>query len=172
MSDSHRICRYGCEMYGRYRPDEDTVRWCPRCEEWYHVDCLEVEREALAPTLERSWRARPQQPDLPLSVDDVDFMPGHKFTKYEYAIWCNLLNQPLERHPSRDNRPLTFEMVLHKVRKTDRGSGCPPNVRGWLAAALGMVDDRKGEVQRFLGMLIHMEYEPWLYRCANCEYIV
>ena len=166
------MCSLTCTLGGRYFPDQDVLRWCPNCQMWFHIQCLHPAEGAIGPTLERNDDRRPVQPPTPTRLDHTEFMPGCDFTSYEYSIWRRLLNHPIERGITVDNFPLSFEMVFDKVRSTDRVSGCPSRVHNWLLAALGMNDHRQACSQGFLGLLIHMDDDPQLYRCSTCHYTI
>ena len=122
----------------------------------------------MGPTLLPRKPNRPKNMELPDRLSDADFILGCSFSTYELSIWLNLLKQPIQRGYADYNFPLSFEILLLKVRTEDARRGCPANVREYIQTNMELFEDVKEKLLEYWGILISLPI-PIYYTCPTCR---
>lgn len=125
------ICRDGCVApHPRiYTPDEDSLRWCSRCERWFHECCL-----GAPPTLERDVQGVPITAQSNLAWSPSTQNDHH---------WALLIRASIARVPQVDQRTgcsniLSFERLLEPARKYfDTHGRAPQDTAAFIRSVLG-----------------------------------
>lgn len=133
------ICPGPCDFGHKYGPDVDVLRYCYRCEKWFHAKCLKLVPEERVDDLlahDLEWR-------LPNNPSRTDF------------LWWFLVSGPIERKPfcvidpdrprtvDKKGKPIVkqgviphgWEMYVHFARNYHtryNANGPPANIDWWM----------------------------------------
>ncbi|OJT03799.1 hypothetical protein TRAPUB_5528 [Trametes pubescens] len=133
------ICPGPCDFGHRYGPDVDVLRYCYRCEKWFHAKCLDLVADERVDEL---------------LAHDLGWRLPNNSTRTEF-LWWFLVSGPIERKPlcvvdpsrpatldktgkpivKQDFIPTGWEMYVHFARNYHtqyNANGPPANIDWWI----------------------------------------
>ncbi|KAH9846335.1 hypothetical protein C2E23DRAFT_864101 [Lenzites betulinus] len=144
----------------------DILRWCFRCNKWLHTTCCE-RSNAVEVSLPLPRDTRPLQPQ---TVEEaVQMRCGNRvqYGPFDWLLWQQLSTLPIQRGMPGLNYPLSFELIVSKIREEDAQNGCPNDVQEYLLENIGVAKDIGLMPQEALAMLQGWKPED-IYECPRC----
>lgn len=128
-----RMCRVSaskCQYAGQYDPVRHTTIYCPDCDRWYHVQCIDALGTAM-------FVQQHGQSELPAHITDAlaDADIPVRLRNRSQALWHKVRSLPVQRRqldlpPAFINCPLSFEYTILRARLLDEQ---PDDVTKWIA---------------------------------------
>ncbi|KAI0350443.1 hypothetical protein OH77DRAFT_1413001 [Trametes cingulata] len=166
----HRMCSMHPDLTERH-PAIPILRFCQECSLWLHIKCCD-RADATGPSLLPPMPGRPVQPQNVAEVEELRSRGDISYTVGEWIIWTELLRLPIQRHGHKQSKwPLSFELVVARIRAQDQTYGCPDNVHEFLVDNFGLACHLRSFFDYFLG-----EFRAWrcttYYTCPTCRSVI
>ncbi|OSC96710.1 hypothetical protein PYCCODRAFT_1472432 [Trametes coccinea BRFM310] len=164
---NHDVCSDQCKLDNEFDVNKEPImRFCERCEIWFHTQCLSVS-PATSPTLLDIKATRPDQP-----ADDADadrlFASGEiNFSGHDFEAWTTLLYLPIQRGHVDYPWLLSFELLLLAVRAHDRAWGCPSDVQEFVTKHLSMAPSLTHLTDKYCTIVLASKPSVF-YWCPQC----
>lgn len=166
------VCSIGCHKSNIYRAHKDTMRYCPRCNSWSHVECLGVGVHAQ---------------DVPWATDLHHLLPAQVGPLHGATVkarqWDAVVRHPIERKARTDlpfdNQPFTIEELLQHLRNraneacrygnTIELNSVKNAAKAWINGTYLDPDSQKHAKRAFQDIFTHADNVIW-YNCCVCSY--
>lgn len=90
-----------------------------------------------------------------------------QYGPFDWLLWQQLSTLPIQRGMPGLNYPLSFELIVSKIREEDAQNGCPNDVQEYLLENIGVAKDIALMPQEALAMLQGWKPED-IYECPIC----
>ncbi|KAI9065019.1 hypothetical protein FKP32DRAFT_1675106 [Trametes sanguinea] len=152
------VCKFECTQQGQFHPDKHIMRFCERCDNWFHTTCMETSHDE-APTLQRgSTSSQASIVNIPRDVQ---------------RMWDNLLLTPLQRGSPSYNWPLSFELLVLAIRSQELSSGCPPDIRSFIIDHLSLASHLNHSLDMFVQIFLNLRRpDTTYYHCPDCHSVL